>query len=67
MPASLSSGCTTTQLAQRVGISLASASHRAAVLRDAGLVASRRTGSAVLRTLTPLSSGLPHDSSRAGP
>jgi DNA-binding transcriptional ArsR family regulator len=64
---SLTIGCTTTQLAQRVGISLASASQHAAVLRDAGLVASRRTGSAVLHTLTPLGSRLLHDSSRAGP
>jgi DNA-binding transcriptional ArsR family regulator len=65
--ASLTTGCTTTQLAQRVGISLASASQHAAVLRDAGLVASRRTGSAVLHTLTPLGSRLLHHSSRAGP
>jgi DNA-binding transcriptional ArsR family regulator len=62
--ASLTTGCTTTQLAQRVGISLASASQHAAVLRDAGLVASRRTGSAVLHTLTPLGSRLLRDSSR---
>jgi DNA-binding transcriptional ArsR family regulator len=65
--AGLTTGCTTTQLAQRVGISLASASEHAAVLRDAGLVASRRTGSAVLHTLTPLGSRLLHRASRAGP
>jgi DNA-binding transcriptional ArsR family regulator len=65
--ASLTSGCTTTQLAQRVGISVASASEHAAVLRAAGLVASRRTGSAVLHALTPLGSRLLHDSSRAEP
>jgi DNA-binding transcriptional ArsR family regulator len=65
--ACLATGCTTTQLAQRVGISLASASEHAAVLRDAGLVASRRTGGAVLHTLTPLGSRLLHDSSWAGP
>lgn len=64
--ATLATGCTTTQLAQRVGISLASASEHAAVLRDAGLVASRRTGSAVLHTLTPLGSRLLHHSSQAG-
>jgi DNA-binding transcriptional ArsR family regulator len=65
--ASLTSGCTTTQLAQRVGISLASASEHAAVLRAAGLVASRRTGSTVLHTLTPLGSRLLHHSSQTKP
>jgi len=58
--ATLVTGHTTTQLAQRVGISLASASEHAAVLREAGLVASRRTGGTMLHTLTPLGSRLLH-------
>jgi DNA-binding transcriptional ArsR family regulator len=51
-------GCTTTELADRVGISLAAASQHASVLRDAGLIASRRQGSAVLHVLTPLGAEL---------
>jgi DNA-binding transcriptional ArsR family regulator len=47
-------GCTTTELANRVGISLASASQHASVLRNAGLVITRRQGGAVLHVLTPL-------------
>ena len=47
-------GCTTTELADRVGISPAAASQHASVLRDAGLIATRRQGSAVLHVLTPL-------------
>ncbi|GII65928.1 transcriptional regulator [Sphaerisporangium krabiense] len=45
---------TTTEIARRLGISLPSASQHATALRDAGLVASRRTGPAVHHTLTPL-------------
>jgi len=51
-------GCTTTELADRVGISLASASQHASVLRDAGLITTRRQGSAVLHVLTPLGAEL---------
>jgi len=40
------------------GISLAAASQHASVLRDAGLIAGRRQGSAVLHVLTPLGAGL---------
>jgi DNA-binding transcriptional ArsR family regulator len=46
--------CTTRELAGRSGASPSSASQHAAVLRSAGLVATRRHGSAVLHTLTPL-------------
>jgi DNA-binding transcriptional ArsR family regulator len=49
---------TTTQLAGRVGVSLASASQHAMVLRRAGLIATVRTGPAVQHTLTPLGSEL---------
>jgi Helix-turn-helix domain len=51
-------GCTTTELADRVGISLASASQHASVLRNAGLITTRRQGSAVLHVLTPLGAEL---------
>jgi len=51
-------GCTTTELARRAGISLAAASQHAAVLRGAGLIASRRQGGAVLHVLTPLGAEL---------
>jgi DNA-binding transcriptional ArsR family regulator len=48
------SGCTTTELARRAGISLASASEHASVLREAGLLATQRRGGSVLHSLTPL-------------
>jgi len=54
----IGAGCTTTELAGRLGVSLASASEHAATLRDAGLVHTRRHGSAVLHTLTPLGMAL---------
>jgi DNA-binding transcriptional ArsR family regulator len=55
---SVADGCTTTELARRVGISLAAASQHASVLRGAGLIATRRQGSAVLHVLTPLGAEL---------
>jgi DNA-binding transcriptional ArsR family regulator len=45
---------TTSGLARALGISLTSASTHAAVLRDAGLVTSRRQGQSVRHTLTSL-------------
>jgi Helix-turn-helix domain len=51
-------GCTTTELAGRVGISIAAASQHASVLRDAGLITSSRHGGAMLHALTPLGAGL---------
>lgn len=51
-------GCTTTELSRRVGTSVASASQHAAVLREAGLIATQRHGGSVLHTLTPLGSAL---------
>ena len=56
--ASIADGCTTTELARRVGISLAAASQHASVLRGAGLIASRRQGGAMLHVLTPLGAEL---------
>ncbi len=51
-------GCTTSELARRVDVSLASASQHATVLRDAGLLLTLRQGNAVLHTLTPLGRAL---------
>lgn len=47
-------GCGTTELARRVNISSATASHHATVLRNARLVTSRQEGKAVLHTATSL-------------
>ncbi|MET7463119.1 helix-turn-helix domain-containing protein [Nonomuraea sp. NPDC005501] len=49
---------TTTELAQRLGISLAMASRHAAVLRNAGLVDSRRDGNTVFHHITALGRAL---------
>ncbi|MFC8373392.1 winged helix-turn-helix domain-containing protein [Streptomyces sp. NPDC057239] len=49
---------TTTETADRVGISLPSASQHTTVLRNAGLITTTRTGIAVLHTLTPLGTAL---------
>ncbi|MFB7589993.1 ArsR/SmtB family transcription factor [Streptomyces sp. NPDC056169] len=45
---------TTTALAERAAVSLPAASQHTRVLREAGLVATTRTGVAVLHSLTPL-------------
>jgi hypothetical protein len=50
----IAEGGTTTEVASRVGISLAAASQHASVLRSAGLIITRRQGSSVLHVLTPL-------------
>ncbi|MFE5485226.1 ArsR/SmtB family transcription factor [Streptomyces sp. NPDC056527] len=61
-------GGTTSELARRAGVSLASASQHAGVLREAGLVATLRHGNAVLHTLTPLGAALLGGAQRvAGP
>ena len=54
----IANGCSTTELADRVGISLAAASQHASVLRDAGLITTQRQGSAVLHLITPLGAEL---------
>ena len=54
----IADGCTTSELAERVGISIAAVSQHAAVLRGAGLITSHRQGSAVLHILTPLGAEL---------
>jgi DNA-binding transcriptional ArsR family regulator len=52
--AALATTSTSTELGARLGISTASASEHVGVLRDAGLVVSRRTGRTVRHALTPL-------------
>ncbi|MEV4533802.1 winged helix-turn-helix domain-containing protein [Asanoa sp. NPDC049518] len=47
-------GCSTGEIARRLDISAAAASQHAAVLRNAGLLVSRRDGNTMLHTLTPL-------------
>jgi DNA-binding transcriptional ArsR family regulator len=54
----IGSGCTTTELARRIGVSPAAASQHTAVLRRAGLITTHRHGSAVLHALTPLGTDL---------
>lgn len=49
---------TTTELAARLGTSVGTASRQAAILRDTGLVASNRRGTAVLHTTTALGTAL---------
>jgi len=48
----------TSQLARLLGISIASASDHATVLRNAGLIASGRRRNTMVHTLTPLGAGL---------
>jgi DNA-binding transcriptional ArsR family regulator len=48
----------TTELAERLTLSPATASHHLAALRDAGLVTGRREGRAVLYVRTPLGDAL---------
>jgi DNA-binding transcriptional ArsR family regulator len=47
-------GCGTTELARRLHISPATASHHATVLRNAHLITTRQEGKAVRHTITPL-------------
>jgi DNA-binding transcriptional ArsR family regulator len=48
----------TSQLADCLGVSVGTASKQATVLRDAQLVTSRRSGNAVIHSLTPLGTAL---------
>lgn len=48
------SGRTTTQLAEEIGVSVASVSEQAQILRGAGLIRSERDGRAVVHIATPL-------------
>ncbi|MFD0260333.1 ArsR/SmtB family transcription factor [Kitasatospora indigofera] len=51
-------GCSTGELARRLGVSPAAASQHAGVLREANLITTRRRGGAVLHSLTPLGADL---------
>jgi DNA-binding transcriptional ArsR family regulator len=55
---SIGEGRTTSELARRVGVSVASVSQHTAVLREAKLIRSSRIGQAVLHTITPLGAAL---------
>ncbi|WP_328444165.1 winged helix-turn-helix domain-containing protein [Streptomyces sp. NBC_00386] len=50
----LALGATTSELARTLGVSPATATHHTTVLRDAGLITSRRVQNTVLHILTPL-------------
>ncbi len=52
--AAIGDGCSTSDLARRVGISAAAASQHATILRNAGLITSHRERNMVLHSLTPL-------------
>ncbi len=54
----IADGCTTSELARRAGVSLAAASQHATVLREAGLITTRRDGGAVFHSLTALGAEL---------
>lgn len=51
-------GCGTTELARRLNISKATASHHTTVLRNAHLISTRREGKTVVHTATSLGMGL---------
>jgi DNA-binding transcriptional ArsR family regulator len=54
----VSSPCTASELARQTGISLASASQHATVLREAGLLTTTRHRNAVMHTTTALGAAL---------
>lgn len=54
----MADGCTTGELSDRLGISLAGASKHAKILRKAGLIVTARNGNSGLHTLTSLGSAL---------
>jgi DNA-binding transcriptional ArsR family regulator len=56
--ADLAAPRSTTELAERLALSPATASHHLAALRDAGLATGRRDGPAVLYVRTPLGNAL---------
>ncbi|MEV2211558.1 helix-turn-helix domain-containing protein [Streptomyces sp. NPDC050997] len=54
----VATGATNGELARAVSVSAANVSHHTAVLRDSGLIASRRHANSVLHTLTPAGAAL---------
>jgi DNA-binding MarR family transcriptional regulator len=53
-------GCTTGELARRIGISAPTASQHTLILREANLIVSTRNRHTVIHTLTPLGAALLH-------
>lgn len=51
-------GCSTTELARRLNVSIAAASEHATVLRNANLITTSRRGKSVVHTVTPLGAEL---------
>ncbi|MFE5212607.1 ArsR/SmtB family transcription factor [Streptomyces sp. NPDC056600] len=51
-------GCTTGELARRIGVTAPAASRQATILRETGLIVSVRSRNRVLHTLTPLGTDL---------
>ncbi|MCX4781888.1 ArsR/SmtB family transcription factor [Streptomyces sp. NBC_01264] len=51
-------GCSTTELARRLNVSIAAASEHATVLRNAHLITTSRRGKSVVHTVTPLGAEL---------
>lgn len=58
--AAVNGGCSTSELARRVGVSIAAASQHATVLRNAGLIISRRHRHTMIHTLTSLGLAMLH-------
>jgi DNA-binding transcriptional ArsR family regulator len=54
-------GATTSDIARRADVSLPTASQHAAVLRESGLITSRRHANTVIHTLTPIGAALLND------
>ncbi|MFE7801330.1 winged helix-turn-helix domain-containing protein [Nocardia sp. NPDC057440] len=54
----IAAGCTTTELARRLGVSPATASEHASILREAGLIDSRRHRNAMKHEVTTLGAAL---------
>ncbi|MEV6423638.1 winged helix-turn-helix domain-containing protein [Streptomyces sp. NPDC051662] len=63
---SLTAACTTSELAERLGISSAGASQHASILRESGLITTHRNRNTVLHTVTPLGMALLGVRSRDG-
>ncbi|MBC9727077.1 helix-turn-helix transcriptional regulator [Streptomyces sp. TRM68367] len=66
----LTSSCTTSQLADLLGISSAGASQHTAVLRESGLITTMRNRNTVVHTVTPLGMallGVPSPAERSAP
>lgn len=56
--ATMATGCSTSELAERLGVTPSAVSKHTAVLRDAGLISTHRDRNTVLHSLTPLGASL---------